>query len=439
MERYVDMAYLRDGEEPTRWAFCTLGESRVPEGEEVSQLAPLVDGTFYPASSFRLHSRTPLPFPGYLQMSRNHFSLDWAGERRLKNAVMVLEWVPSVPKLAALPTSATSMSAAQQERIDSALRLLDFDSSGSFERAELREALRSAEDLQLTEAELDELLEAHGREGGSVLSPEVLREVLISGRYRRADDGRFFVLLSLAEAETIRMIMHLRQGKALVEGAEVALALHCIPANDAVFDMSDNFPAPPKYQVSVSHTCFRFIDSTMHFKPAELNVLLRSIPAKPVTRRLFFTMVVACRRRLRKSWEQTPLAKLFTLEDEWSMLKLRAQVARTREAIKGRGLLLHDAFLKFDYSRTGMLTLDEVYGAFEWLRIPVSPAEVRRASICCPIITTPRSCTHYSCHVDNQRHVNHRNRADRRADIGAVPRPNCRCSSSSAPSAATTT
>ena len=43
----------------------------------------------------------------------------------------------------------------------------------------------------------------------------------------------------------------------------------------------------------------------MHFKPEELNVLLRSIPAKPVTRRLFFTVVVACRRRLRKVWEQT--------------------------------------------------------------------------------------------------------------------------------------
>ena len=65
----------------------------------------------------------------------------------------------------------------------------------------------------------------------------------------------------------------------------------------------------------------------MHFRPDELNLLLRSIPAKPVTRRLFFSLVVACRRRLRKSWEQTPLAKLFTLEDEWSMLKLRAQAS----------------------------------------------------------------------------------------------------------------
>ena len=67
----------------------------------------------------------------------------------------------------------------------------------------------------------------------------------------------------------------------------------------------------------------------MHFKPAELNTLLRSIPAPPTARRLFFSAVVACRRRLKKAWQQTPLAKLFTLEDEWSMLKQRAQASRS--------------------------------------------------------------------------------------------------------------
>ena len=94
-------------------------------------------------------------------------------------------------------------------------------------------------------------------------------------------------------------------------------------------------------------------------------MLLREIPAPPAQRRLFFTLVVACRRRLAKRWEQTPLAKLFTLEDEWAMLKQRAQAVRVREAIKARGLLLHDAFAKFDYSRTGMLSLDEVFGALD--------------------------------------------------------------------------
>ena len=47
------------------------------------------------------------------------------------------------------------------------------------------------------------------------------------------------------------------------------------------------------------------------------------------------------------------------------MLKQRAQAVRVREAIKARGLLLHDAFAKFDYSRTGMLSLDEVFGALD--------------------------------------------------------------------------
>merc|ERR1712185_363299 len=115
----------------------------------------------------------------------------------------------------------------------------------------------------------------------------------------------------------------------------------------------------------------------MHYRPAELNVLLRSIPAPPAARRLFFSMAVACRRRLAKRWEQTPLAKLFTLEDEWSMLAQRAQAVRVREAIRAKGLLLHDAFLKFDYDRNGLLSLGEVYGALEWLRIPdVTPADV---------------------------------------------------------------
>jgi hypothetical protein len=139
-------------------------------------------------------------------------------------------------------------------------------------------------------------------------------------------------------------------------------------------------------------------------------MLLRSLAAaRPAARRVWFTMVMSCRRRLGKRWEGTPLAKLFTLEagsftkrpsgnglleigrvyvsgtwgqdsppnppsaalrgaaplpsrnqDEWAMLKQRAQAVRVREAIRARGLLLHDAFIKFDYHCTGFLSLSEV-------------------------------------------------------------------------------
>ena len=90
--------------------------------------------------------RSPLPLPPSLCVSRNHFNLEWIGERRIKNAVMVLEWIPSVSKLRPLPC-VTRMSEPQQARLLSALQLRDFDSTG-FVRDNLREALRSAEDLE---------------------------------------------------------------------------------------------------------------------------------------------------------------------------------------------------------------------------------------------------------------------------------------------------
>ena len=113
------------------------------------------------------------------------------------------------------------------------------------------------------------------------LSYDKLSEVLTSGRMRREEGGRYFVLLSLAEAETIRCILHMRQGKSLIEGSDAAVALRCIPAHDALFDASANHPAAPQYMRGVSHNSFRFVDCAMHFKPAELNVLLRVIPAPP--------------------------------------------------------------------------------------------------------------------------------------------------------------
>ena len=57
---------------------------------------------------------------------------------------MVMEWVPSMTQLAPLPTRADGMNEAQQARLHSALRLLDLDCSGSFDRGELREALPNA-------------------------------------------------------------------------------------------------------------------------------------------------------------------------------------------------------------------------------------------------------------------------------------------------------
>lgn len=40
-----------------------------------------------------------------------------------------------------------------------------------------------------------------------------------------------------------------------------------------------------------------------------------------------------------RKWEETPLAKFFSVADEFTMLKQRAHAARMRMSIAGRGLM----------------------------------------------------------------------------------------------------
>ena len=92
--------------------------------------------------------------------------------------------------------------------------------------------------------------------------------------------------------------------------------------------------------------------------------------------------MLTLRAQVTRTRETLPLTLPLTL----ALTPNPNQVTRTREAIRKRGLLLHDAFLKFDYSRTGMLTLEEV--PLAWTppvhpstRHPCTPAH-RLASPC---------------------------------------------------------
>lgn len=92
---------------------------------------------------------------------------------------------------------------------------------------------------------------------------------------------------------------------------------------------------------------------------------------------LFFERTIGCRRRMRRKWEETPIAKVFTLPSEFHLLQQRAQSCRVREAIKRKGLMLYDAFRAFDHNKNGLLSADELYGALEWLGIHnLTPADI---------------------------------------------------------------
>jgi len=216
-------------------------------------------------------------------------------------------------------------------------------------------------------------------------------------------EGRRVVAVSLAEAETIRRILHLKNGHNFssisaglsssgcnswnIDGSNVAVALRCISAGNIVTDKSTNFISAEEtgdfdgetypYTTLSAYESFRFLNCDMFFSEKSLNILLRALHSTSKRQRKhFFKNILMCRRRMTKKWNTSPIAKVFTLSDQFGMLKQRALSASLASAIKRSGLLLYDAFCKFDYSHNGFLTPGEVWGGFDYLGIDMTAADV---------------------------------------------------------------
>jgi hypothetical protein len=296
IEKYVDLAYSREHEEPTPWPFSSLSK---PTQASVPQ--------FYPASAFKLYKRKPLSFPDYCLVSNNYFDCRWSGARRIKNVVMVLDWVPELDALAPICRSLEPVSSEQQARLDLALKLLDLDREGSYSLSQLRQVLKSALHVHLDDVEAEALMRECGGDAGTRAPVSAVRALLLSGRFSRTQEGRRFVAVSLAEAETIRCILHRRIGLSIIDGSNTAIALRCISTGFSIIDATRNFvgaaaetDASGRLAVSTSmdvassagagsasalcpfmtdsaHESMRFLNCEMFFTERSLNTLLRSL------------------------------------------------------------------------------------------------------------------------------------------------------------------
>ena len=87
------------------------------------------------------------------------------------------------------------------------------DQSGDLNAAEVRQLVRAAVDVTPTSHQIDEILAEFGnpnKDDTLTLDYDGVKRLLQSGKFREEQEGRYFVVLSLAEAETIRRIMHIR-------------------------------------------------------------------------------------------------------------------------------------------------------------------------------------------------------------------------------------
>ena len=378
VEKFVDREYSRQDETPQPWPVSKL--SAEPGS---------VDHPFYRVADFRLRHGEPLHFPDSLYLSTNYFNPKWTGLRRLKNVVMLLEWAPEASpdalrlyKPEERLATAAALGLEEEAALAKAHSLLAFESTGKLglSRSDLWSTIQAAADYTPSDAEIEAIFKAYS-DGADGVTLSGLRKLLQGGELTPVCKGRYWVAVSLAEAETLRRILHLRQQRPLLDGKRTEVALRYSPVNmvgsikapdgGKTFDTTYGWRASTgltPYEARLSHTVFKFFDGDMHYTDEALHVLLRALQRSSTRdRKRFFGATIGCRRRMVRQWQQTPLAKVFILQDEWRLLKQRAQSVFIRQALKKKQLTLWEAFKAFDSDDNGLLSPEEVYGALRWV------------------------------------------------------------------------
>eukprot|EP01012_Entosiphon_sulcatum_P009332 TRINITY_DN1521_c0_g2_i1.p1 TRINITY_DN1521_c0_g2~~TRINITY_DN1521_c0_g2_i1.p1 ORF type:complete len:4962 (-),score=1074.52 TRINITY_DN1521_c0_g2_i1:73-14958(-) len=368
-EEFVDRLYSRDHEEPTRWPFESLKQHTPPPN-------------FYRANACSLHLRRPITFPDYLMVSDNYFDKRWSGDRRMKNVVMVLEWVPSAALLKHREIPATAPPESAKAELLRSIQLLLLETRSGEQSPVTTERLR-----QLVELCFD--VKGFGYAAPKAGSVDETVNVVTGSLYRREQENRFYVALSLAEAETLRRIIHMHAETPLFAGCDVEVALRCLPADFHPMDVTSGFfkPAvsegsacgagPELYQKHVAHQSLRFFDCDVQYQDAEVNSLLKALQLTTCqARATYFRQILACRRRIQKQWENAPVSRVLSLQNEFMFLFQRVQSLRIRETLAERKVSLYDAFCLFNASKSGSLSLGELNGAMKWLRLRPAPLDV---------------------------------------------------------------
>ena len=226
---------------------------------------------------------------------------------------------------------------------------------------------------------------------------QVRRIIEMNAMAFRKQEGRFYVLLSLDEAEHMRSVLHQRVGYCLTTtnllpyGGSNQPAAEGTPSNtlatlwsfndDSAFLLGSNIrnlsPVTGR-QHRAMISSYRFVNSGMYFDDHSLMQLFRILRSSPCEEReAWWSDVRACRRRVQIPMDASvPVGKLFSIQDEYVFLEYKAVIHVIRMGLQEKGMYVFDAFRAFNSSNTGLLTCSELYGATEWLGLPFTPNQI---------------------------------------------------------------
>ena len=353
--------------------------SRAPPGQQVDPKAGTWESSFYPTKKFSVKnylfaSSVSLDFPEYTLLSKNHYDPSWSMKthRRLKNVIVVMDFAPSKAGLQEVASQGKAFTPKQEANLKRAFSSADENKSGGISVHELKEVLKAV-DVDVEGEDGDSFLADLHQQGTVNAQGEItfegLKNMLQQRKYYRVQDGRYYVALSLFEAECMRAALHQQSGVPLVPGKDTIVALR---TGKTMIDASTGYESAQTFQDSTAQVCYRFIDSEVNYMPKDLNLLLRGLQNNSCEKRAnFFNEVRSNRRRKQQDPATTSLSKVFVTSDEHHLLQYRIAAGRITACLKARGMYARDAFAAFDMDRDGMLTAQDLKRGLDWLGLPL--------------------------------------------------------------------
>ena len=144
--------------------------------------------------------------------------------------------------------------------------------------------------------------------------PRRLKNVSVVLEWSTAEGQRLSSAVTLAEAETVRWMMHKRHPAI----CDLQVALHTLDGNP--IDKTQSFVAQPLAGLQG----LRFFNGEMYYTDKQLDELLQLLILDTCQlREDYFVKCMLLRRRERCKWIDTPIAKVFFEQGDWS--KIRGQ------------------------------------------------------------------------------------------------------------------
>jgi hypothetical protein len=224
---------------------------------------------FYPASEFSVKNYVfgkpvKLQFPDYLLVSNNYYKKMWGMKthRRLKNVIVTMDFVPSQAALREIAAVRKGFTKEQEATLKRAFIGADGNTMGTISVTELKEVLRAV-DVDVDGEDGDKFFSQLPDIQSRSITFDELKHYLTQRMFYRVQAGRYYVAMSLFEAECMRAAIHQQSALPLIPGKDTSVAIR---TEKTILDFTHGYKPAQSFQDSTSQACFRFLDSQVNYQ-----------------------------------------------------------------------------------------------------------------------------------------------------------------------------